>query len=364
MDTCIYDGKEICAYDVTNINGILNYELSVEWREAGRNGNLYCPECGNEVILKVKDLNKKVPHFSHKLNVSNCTLTNNYIRESEEHKKGKMLLYHYFKEKHPKANIFINKRFSNSRRCDLYIEFNNGDKLVVEFQRTNIKRNDWQERHDAYGKQNIKDLWILSGKEEYLKEKQIELTYLEQVMLNELDKLAIYFDVDTLKVTIAKNMRYVDVYVKDNDIEKLYIKSYNLKDIFITTKGIIECNFDEEYRQAIEQFNECCTKNSLDRQKYIKQQEEDNQEDIVDKQQKNKKEVCIDYLPAKKFDEIKLKYSDGDFKIGTMIKHKIYGIGEITHINNGIVTMRKSNGVEQNISFNVCMKGILVTILN
>lgn len=361
MDTCIYDGKEICAYDVTNINGILNYELAVEWREAGRNGNLYCPECGNEVILKVKDPNKKVPHFSHKLNVSNCTLTNNYIRESEEHKKGKMILYHYFKEKHPKANIFLNKRFSNSRRCDLYIEFNNGDKLAVEFQRTNIQKYDWQERHDSYEKQNIKDLWILSGKEEYLKERQIELTYLEQVMLNESDKLAIYFDVNTLKVTIAKNMRYVDLYIKNNDIEKLCIKSYNLKDILITTKGIIECDFNEKYKHAIEQFNECCTKNSLDRQQYIKQQEEYKEKIIFEKK---KKEVSIDYLPTKKFDEIKSKYSDVDFKIGTIIKHKIYGIGEIIHINNGIVTMRKSNGVEQNISFNVCMKGILVTIIN
>ena len=274
MEICLYNGNQICAYEVTNINGVLNYQPCTEWREAGRNGELHCPECGNEVILNVKHPNKKAPHFAHKSKDNSCPFSNEDIRESEEHKKGKMKLYHYFKEKYPKENIVVNKRFSNTRRCDLYIEFSNHDKLAVEFQRTNISKGDWQKRHDAYADQNINDLWILSGKEENfkLKDKQIELAYFEQVMLNELDKLAIYFDVDNLKLTLAKNMRYTDLHMKNNDIENLYRKSYNLQDILVTTKGLIECDFNEEYERSLKEFNEYYTKKSLEREQQIKQQ--------------------------------------------------------------------------------------------
>lgn len=286
MEICIYNRKPICAYDVTNINGILNYAISTEWREAGRNGELRCPECEGEVRLNVKDPNKKAPHFAHK-SKSDCSFSNNDIRESEEHKRGKMKLYHYFKEKYPDSNIDLNKRFSNNRRCDLYIEFSNGDKLAVEFQRTNISKGEWQERHDAYVDQNIHDLWILSSKKENfrLRDKQIELDYFEQVMLNELDKPVVYFDVDKLQITLVKNMKHVDSYIKNNDIEELYMKDYNLRDILITSKGVIECNFHEEYEKRLNEFNEYHTKKSLAQVQHIEQEIED-RERIIEQQKK------------------------------------------------------------------------------
>ena len=91
-------------------------------------------------------------------------------------------------------------------------------------------------------------------------------------MLNELDKLAIYFDVDNLKLTLVKNMRYTDLHMGNNDIEKLYKKSYNLQEILVTTKGLIECDFNDEYEKRLNEFNEYYTKKSLERETQIKQQ--------------------------------------------------------------------------------------------
>ena len=256
METCLYKDKQICAYDVTNANYALNYELKKEWRIAGRNRELICQECGKEVQLRVNDPRKKVPHFSHKLTDNRCPYSSNDSRESEEHKKGKMLLYHYFKEKYLGTSPIINYRFPNRRKADLYIEFNNGDKLAVEYQRTELDILEWQERHDEYKKASINDLWLIGGKEDNIKikEKQVEVTFFQQIMLNELGKVAVHLDVNSAKLIFAKNMRYSDPFVINNDFEELYIKSYNLNDVLILTNGRIECDFSEEYKKVNEKF--------------------------------------------------------------------------------------------------------------
>lgn len=262
METCVYKGKQICAYDVTNANYALNYELKKEWRIAGRQGKLICQECGQEVQLRVNDPRKRTPHFSHKITDDKCQFNNNDLRESEEHKKGKMLLYHYFKDKYPEITPMVNHRFQNRRKADLYIEFNDGNKLSVEYQRTELDILEWQERHEEYTKANINVLWLIGGKEENLKikEKQVEVTFFQQIMLNELDKVAVYLDVSSSKLIFAKNMRYSDLYMSNNDFEELYIKSYSLYDVQIHTNGVIECDFMKEYKKAENIFTEYYTK--------------------------------------------------------------------------------------------------------
>lgn len=256
METCLYRGKQICAYDVTNTNYALNYELKKEWVIAGRNGELICQECGKEVQLKIRDPRKKIPHFFHKTTDDKCPFSNNDLRESEEHKKGKMLLYLYFKDRYPEVTPIINYRFPNRRKADLYIEFKNEDKLAVEYQRTELDILEWQERQEEYTKANINVLWLIGGKEEHirLREKQVEVTFFQQIMLNELDKVAVYLDVSSSKLIFARNMRYSDPYVINNDFEELYIKSYNINDVLIYSNGKTECNFLEEYKKVNEEF--------------------------------------------------------------------------------------------------------------
>ncbi|EES49362.1 competence protein CoiA family protein [Clostridium botulinum] len=332
METCLYNGRQICAYDVTNLNYALNYELKKEWKIAGKYGELICENCGQEVQLRVNDPRQRTPHFSHKITDNKCPFTNNDFRESEDHKKGKMLLYHYFKDKYSDVKPMLNHRFSNRRKEDLYIEFNNGDKLAVEYQRTELDILEWQERQDEYTKEGINVIWLIAGKEADLKvkEKQVEVTFFQQIMLNELDKVAVFLDVNSSKLIFAKNMRYSDPYVINNDFEDLYIKSYNLNDVIIHTNGKIDCGFNDEYNKAIKIFTDYYAKKCLNEEKHRQRLKE---EEIKSREQLHK--IENDKIKShQSFREIKLdveqqedtnKYFNGNISYKTKLKNAMNG---------------------------------------
>ena len=332
METCLYKGKQICAYDVTNVNYALNYELKKEWKIAGKYGELICQECGQKVQLRVNDPRQRTPHFSHKITDHKCPFANNDLRESEDHKKGKMLLYHYFKDKYSGVTIMINHRFPNRRKADLYIEFDDGNKLAAEYQRTELDILNWQERQDEYTKEEINVLWLIAGKEADLKvkEKQVEVTFFQQIMLNELDKVAVFLDVNSSKLIFAKNMRYSDPYVANNDFEDLYIKSYNLNDVMIHTNGKIECGFNDEYNKAINIFTDYYAKKCLNEEKHRQRLKE---EEIKRREQLQK--IENDKIKSRQsFREIKLdveqpeeinKYFNGNILYKTKLKNAING---------------------------------------
>jgi len=332
METCLYNGRQICAYDVTNVNLALNYELKKEWKIAGKTGKLICEECGQEVQLRVNDPRERTPHFSHKITDDKCTFANNDLRESKDHKKGKMLLYHYFKDKYPGIIPMINHRFPNRRKADLYIEFDNGNKLAIEYQRTELDILEWQERQGEYTKGEINVLWLIAGKEDNLKvkEKQVEVTFFQQIMLNELDKVAVYLDVDNSKLILAKNIRYSDTYVINNDFEELYVKSYNLDDVIIHTNGKIECTFTDEYDKAKKIFTDYYAKKCLDEENHRQRLKE---EEI--KRRGQLKKIENDKIKShQSFREIKLdveqpedtnKYFNGNISYKTKLKNAING---------------------------------------
>ena len=372
MYACLYKNSMICAFDVTNINEVLNYEVSVEWREAGRKGLLRCPECGNEVLLKARNLKKKVPHFAHKVKCS-CSFGEITSKESEEHKKGKLKLYHYFKKRYKDADVSISKNFSNKRRTDLYIEFESGEKLAVEFQRTNLDKREWKIRHDFYRDNDINDLWIINGNEEQVlsNTKQFTLSFFEQLMLNEERKIAVYFDIYNMKICISKNIRYIDMNIPGNDSEILFTKSYDIESIEIKTDGSIECSFYDEYEKAAEIFLELKEKESLELLKRQKEQQEKEQ-DYSEKQQKHQKELNekkrvfneenITYNRQPVADR-KDKYTHEQFKPGTRIYHKTFGEAEIVEVNGNFVLIRYDRNKIHNISLNNCLKGIVIKLI-
>lgn len=256
MENCLYNGEVICAYDIIDPNGTLNYELSKRWRIAARNGELICPECSGKVGFKGKDIEKKSPHFFHLEENLLCPTKDYEKGETNDHIRGKMILYNYFKNKYPTEKLFLNHTFPNRRRCDLYIEFKNGDKLAVEYQRTSLFITDISTKNDDYIKSNINSLWLLNGTEETIKnrERQSDISFFEQSMLNEWDKTCKYLDVKNKKLILSRNMKYINPYKKNDAYEELFIMSYSLDEIMIKTNGEIDCSFLKNYNIALSLF--------------------------------------------------------------------------------------------------------------
>jgi competence CoiA-like predicted nuclease len=243
---------------VKDINNIIDYPLKKELKVAGELGKLICEECAHEVILKAGP--EKAPHFAHKRGASSeCAYKGSYYKETEEHREGKFILYHYFKMKYPGAYINSDHKFDSGNRSDLYVRFYNNKELVIEFQRTFTKTIDWLQRHDNYKELGITDLWFMAGNKEGLKNltNEYKMEFFEQMILNEVnEKTAIYFNVFDKEITFIRKMTFDQngkiVY------EKLYRKTYKLDEIKITPDGKILCPFDEEFNKEKLVFNSAC----------------------------------------------------------------------------------------------------------
>ncbi len=328
METCLYKGVEICAYDIVDGNGTLNYELKKEWIIAAKRGELICPECGAKVALKCRDINKKVPHFYHLEDTAICPSKEYDRRESEDHKKGKMLLYTYLKNKYPDEKIVLKYRFPNRRIADLYIEFTNGDKLAVEYQRTSMFITDIEEKNKDYINSGINTLWILNGNEEKVKNKvkQSELAFFEQNMLNEWDSVAKYLDVKSKKIILSKNMKYINPYKENEAYEELYVESYNLQDVHMNTNGEIECSFTKNYAERLINFKDLYKKKC-----FIEEQERlsalENQRKLMEENKKEREKQLEAVANRKKAFN---KHAPYGYKINKALKYDNYGIDSIS----------------------------------
>ncbi|WP_052131604.1 competence protein CoiA [Planococcus sp. CAU13] len=134
----------------------LNDSLSRSELRKLREGNeFYCPDCGNLVLLKIGEI--KIPHFAHK-SLSACGASE---PESALHIEGKILLHHFFKERHISAEL--EKYLPVIRqRADLFVNSN----TAIEFQCSPIAAAEVSKRSAAYASQNFHFAWIAGSREE------------------------------------------------------------------------------------------------------------------------------------------------------------------------------------------------------
>lgn len=84
------------------------------------------------------------------------------------------------------------------------------------------------------------------------------------------------------------------------------------------------------------------------------------------KNQERREQYLMDVKNDRTYAKRENRYKLDDFKVGTRIKHKSYGICEFVEIDEEtmIGTVRLKNGFNQNISISSCMKGIIVKIID
>ena len=117
---------------------------------------LYCPVC-KEVVL-IKKGNKRIWHFAH---ISKQKCVGELENESDYHLKGKINLYHWFKNQGIPAELelYIPKI---KQRPDLYVHIN-GQGYAIEFQCSTIDSSILTKRTNSYLQEKIKPIWILGG---------------------------------------------------------------------------------------------------------------------------------------------------------------------------------------------------------
>lgn len=121
-----------------------------------KESELLCPECEGELVYCHGTI--KVPYFRHKID-QNCELE--LTGETEEHKKGKMLIYDFLKRKHPEAYVDLEYKIEETgQRADVICIFPNGDKFALEMQCSKIPIDKWLDRFNLYEQAGINQIWF------------------------------------------------------------------------------------------------------------------------------------------------------------------------------------------------------------
>lgn len=113
---------------------------------------LICPHCGGELTLKAGPV--RVHHFAH-LNITTCAAVD-HEPENDSHRRGKLALYHRFREGVTFAALEHHLPVTD-QRADVFIE-TSGGRYALEFQQVNTR---WSERHALYQALPVSDIWFL-----------------------------------------------------------------------------------------------------------------------------------------------------------------------------------------------------------
>lgn len=121
-----------------------------------RKEKFYCPECREEVIMKLGS--KRIWHFSHK---SGLRCQNEFERESDYHLSGKMQLYQWLKKQGIEAEL---ERYDPviKQKPDIMFMLN-GKKYALEYQCSTISEELFIKRTNNYLQNGYIPLWIAAA---------------------------------------------------------------------------------------------------------------------------------------------------------------------------------------------------------
>ena len=136
---------------------VADYHNKDSLRNIRKKESFYCPECKEEVILKIGM--KKMPHFAHK---KGTACLEGYERESEYHLTGKLKLYEWLQNQ-GLAPVLEQYHHAIAQRPDISF-VHEGIHYVIEYQCSIIPEELFIKRTRNYFKANITPIWIIAGK--------------------------------------------------------------------------------------------------------------------------------------------------------------------------------------------------------
>ncbi|MBB2182540.1 hypothetical protein H0486_06600 [Lachnospiraceae bacterium MD1] len=234
MENCVYQGDVICTFDLKDENGIYYEDMVLDWKQAASNRLLTCMECGANVYLAAGPI--KEPYFSH-YDVMECNYGSGH--ETEEHKKGKRLLYHMLKRSFPDAQVWARFRMDNGMYSTLYCEASGGIKLAVDYRLQNNSLDKFQMRESFYQSKQIVPIYVLGIR----MEKDIAQIDWYQHLLQSAMGYLVFLDVEKEQLTLKKSFGYR----LGNERKFKYCeKTYPLRELTVSKDGQMVCDFSEE----------------------------------------------------------------------------------------------------------------------
>ncbi len=121
-----------------------------------KESELFCPECEGHLVYCHGTI--KIPYFRHKVE-HNCEL--DLTGETEEHKKGKLLIYDFLKMKYSDSYVDLEYKIQETgQRADVICIFPNGETFAFEIQCSKIPIDKWVDRYNLYEKAGVNQIWI------------------------------------------------------------------------------------------------------------------------------------------------------------------------------------------------------------
>jgi Competence protein CoiA-like family len=132
---------------------------------------LYCPNCRGVVHVRGGPEKRTQIHFAHQKGECSWGTESETIR----HLRGKIVLAEWLQKQFPQATISLEKRLPEPNRiADIFVTYAGGPQWAIEFQCAPLDVAEWQTRHAAYLKANIRDTWIIGSNRREKKETFIE----------------------------------------------------------------------------------------------------------------------------------------------------------------------------------------------
>jgi Competence protein CoiA-like family len=132
---------------------------------------LYCPNCRGVVHVRGGPEKRTQLHFAHQKGECSWSTESETVR----HLRGKIVLAGWLQKQFPQASISMEKRLPEPNRiADIFVNHADGQQWAFEFQCAPLDIDEWQLRHTAYRKANIRDTWIIGSNRREKQEAFIE----------------------------------------------------------------------------------------------------------------------------------------------------------------------------------------------
>ncbi len=271
VENCIYEGKQICTYDLKDQIGIYHQDEVLRLKRAAAQGELYCTDCKDRVYLAAGLIRE--PYFAH-YDAKECSYGNS--GESEELRLGKRLLYQLLLRSFPKEAVRVRHRLKDGSYTTFYVETGIGEPIAIDYRLSQMSIEQLDCRIDYLVNHKMKPLFILSSRQD----KNREQINWYQSYIQDLLGYCIFFDAVKGELELKRSFQAQVHHLRAN---RIFQERLKVNETVLKKDGTFDCDFLENCQkkelEIMEQLKQSYRSYERDLERrylfYQRQQEED-----------------------------------------------------------------------------------------